>query len=426
MQSPFPRRQLPALTGIRALAAGWIFARHFRVELLDAFPWLHIVAPLMNTGYLGVDLFFILSGFILTYTHFDGLTERPGGSRNWRRALGFLWLRLGRVWPLTAFVLVIFGLVFVAETLLSPDPAMYVGQLDPWRFLAHLLLVQGWTTHPLDWNGLDWSISAEWLAYLTFAVGVIGLGWFARVARSAGVIVAVALLTLPVIVIGFGMQDDTNLLFDHDSLNLLAGVIPLRVITEFWIGALLAMLLRDRMREGRDLRLPLPTIAAALGIVVIYLMTVFDPRRWVSILVPPARQYFHGTDLVASTETIVVLPLFVVLIAALAVTPRDPLARLLATRPLVLGGRVSFALYLSHPLVIGTVLAALRIANGVRMGGGPLDHGIRPGGEGHPATVVIVLVGIAAAWIFAWVLWRYIEEPARRLSRRALPPRFHP
>ncbi|MCU1535102.1 MAG: acyltransferase, partial [Glaciihabitans sp.] len=40
------------LTGIRAVAAFWVFTRHFRTELLDAFPWLHPLGPLMNSGYL--------------------------------------------------------------------------------------------------------------------------------------------------------------------------------------------------------------------------------------------------------------------------------------------------------------------------------------------------------------------------------------
>jgi peptidoglycan/LPS O-acetylase OafA/YrhL len=398
--STFPRTQLPALTGIRALAAFWVFTRHFRTELIDAFPALHVVAPLFNVGYLGVDLFFILSGFILTYTHFDGMTD----GYSWRKALGFLWLRIGRVWPLTAVVLLLFGLVFVAQITLSGNPAIYVGQVDAWRLIEHLLLIQAWGTHPLDWNGLDWSISAEWMAYLTFAVGIVVLGRFAAVASRRTTIVIIALLTLPMIIVGFSMQDDTNLLFAPDSLNLLAGVVPIRVITEFWIGALLAILLRGWLQSGRTLNFPLPSILGVLIVAGIYVATALDPHRWVSTLLAADSVTYKGTDLIASTETIIVLPLLVALIASLAVARRDPLIWLLSTRPLKLGGRVSYALYLSHPLVIGTVLAVLPRVS-----------------ASQPLVIAAVLLGIVAAWVFAWVLWRFVEEPARKLARRMLP-----
>ncbi|MDQ1555644.1 MAG: hypothetical protein QOI02_646 [Actinomycetota bacterium] len=388
------------LTGIRAVAAFWVFTRHFRTELLDAFPWLHPLGPLMNSGYLGVDLFFVLSGLILTFTH----EERMNTAYTWKKTVGFLWLRIGRVWPLTAFVLLLFGLVFVAEIVFSSNPSIYVGQLDVWRLVQHLLLIQAWSTHPLDWNGLDWSISAEWIAYLTFGVGVVALGRFAAVASRRTLIIVAALLTLPMIIVGFGMQDDTILLFDKDSYSILAGIVPLRVVTEFWIGALLALLLRDRIRENRPVSFPFPTILAVLIIAGIYIATALDPHRWVRAGVSAADQFYKGTDLIASTETIIVLPLLVALVATLAVCRRDPLVRLLSTRPLVLGGKVSFALYLSHPLVIGTVLAVMP-----RVAGSP------------PLTIIVVLLGIVAAWVFAWVLWRFIEEPSRKIARRMLP-----
>jgi peptidoglycan/LPS O-acetylase OafA/YrhL len=388
------------LTGIRAFAAFWVFTRHFRTELLDAFPFLHPLGTLFNVGYLGVDLFFVLSGFILTFTHAEKMTD----GYTWRKAVGFLWLRIGRVWPLTAFVLLMFGLVFTAEIVFSKNPAIYVGQVDVWRLLQHLLLVQAWTTHPLDWNGLDWSISAEWIAYLTFAVGVVALGRFAAVASRRTLIITAVLLTLPMIIVGFAMQDDTILLFNKDSFSILAGVVPLRVVSEFWIGAILAVLLRARLREGRPVNFPLPTILAVAIIAVIYVATALDPNRWVRAGVSVADQFYKGTDLIASTETIIVLPLLVGLIAALAVCRRDPLVWLLSTRPVVLGGKVSFALYLSHPLVIGAVLAVLpRVASS------------------QPLVILVVVGGIAGAWVLAWVLWRFIEEPSRKIARRMLP-----
>jgi peptidoglycan/LPS O-acetylase OafA/YrhL len=396
-----PERMFIApLTGIRALAAFWVFLRHYRTELLDAFPFMNVLAPLMNVGYLGVDLFFILSGFILTVTHLDSMTERRG----WRSSVGFLWLRLGRVWPLTAFVLMLFGGYFIAMYWITGNPS-FAAAVDVPRLVEHLLLVHAWYPHELDWNGLDWSISAEWMAYLTFGLGgVLLLGRFARVVSPRGMLIVMALLTLPMIVVGFGMQDDTILLFSPESWEIMGGIVAIRVLTEFWIGAILAVFLRDRMRRGTGSRVPIPTITVLAIIGIVYLVTAFDPRRWPRSM---QEQFHNGVDQIAPTESIIVLPLFIVLIGSLAVYGRDPLARLLATRPFVLGGRVSYALYLSHPLVIGAGLF--------------LTQATAASGLGLVGIAGLVIVG---SWVFAWVLWRFIEEPARKVARRMLPDRY--
>ncbi|HEV8026146.1 MAG TPA: acyltransferase family protein, partial [Stellaceae bacterium] len=60
--------RLDALTGVRALAALWVMMYHFSYIPFGALHLLENV-PAVNAGYLGVDLFFILSGFIITHTH---------------------------------------------------------------------------------------------------------------------------------------------------------------------------------------------------------------------------------------------------------------------------------------------------------------------------------------------------------------------
>jgi peptidoglycan/LPS O-acetylase OafA/YrhL len=402
-----PRRAplIGALTGIRALAAFWVFLRHFRTEIVDALgpgPATQLIVHISSAGYLGVDLFFILSGFILTYTHLTTMTRGYG----WRTAVGFLWLRLARVWPLTAFVLMLFGAYFVFQALSSGDPA-YLAQADPGRLLMHLTLLNGWFPSALDWNGVDWSVSAEWMAYLTFAVGVVALARFAAVASRRVMITVIVLLMLPVLVVGASMQDDTIFLFANDSYVTAAGVLPIRVLGEFWIGAVLSLVLRrylgDTPAPPRALRrLPLATLSAVAAVAVLLVVAYNDPLHSMRA----GQQEFHkGIDMIAPAESIVVLPLFVLLIASLAICPRDPVSRLLSTRPFLIAGRASFAFYLVHPLVIGAGLVAASV----------LDA---------QAGLPMLAVGIAtaaAAWVSAWILWRCIEEPARKLLRRMLP-----
>ena len=93
------------LTGVRFVAAAWVMLYHFQVPLAVSgllFPILHEV---LRVGRLGVDLFFALSGFILTHTYLRTLGRSPGV-----RASGtFWWLRLARVYPVHLVMLLVAG-----------------------------------------------------------------------------------------------------------------------------------------------------------------------------------------------------------------------------------------------------------------------------------------------------------------------------
>ena len=88
--------EIKALSGLRIVAAVWVVLFHFRPWLEQVAPGFRsALAPVLNCGAQGVDLFFILSGFVLTWNYLD----RMGESFSMRATLHFLWLRLARVWP---------------------------------------------------------------------------------------------------------------------------------------------------------------------------------------------------------------------------------------------------------------------------------------------------------------------------------------
>src|ERR1700727_341807 len=110
--------EIKALTGLRIVAAVWVVLFHFRPLLRDAAPgFLDALTPVINCGAQGVDLFFILSGFVLTWNYID----RMGESFSVRGTLHFLWLRLARVWPVYVVTLHL-ALLWIIFTL-------YVGHL---------------------------------------------------------------------------------------------------------------------------------------------------------------------------------------------------------------------------------------------------------------------------------------------------------
>jgi len=152
---PFPD-VLDPLTSIRFFLALGVVLFHYQ---------LHWTLPpsasgLLDRTRLGVDIFFILSGFILTHVYLQG-NAQP----RYRR---FLAARFARIYP--AHLAILLGML----ALVLAAPLAGVG-LEPGRFNAPdfvqtLLLVQAWFPRQSMalWNGPAWSLSAEWFAYLTF------------------------------------------------------------------------------------------------------------------------------------------------------------------------------------------------------------------------------------------------------------------
>ena len=80
--------KIRALTGLRIVAALWVVLFHYRPLIWEASPRLKdYLAPLFDAGAQGVDLFFILSGFVLTWNYLD----RLGPHWSARATLHFLW-----------------------------------------------------------------------------------------------------------------------------------------------------------------------------------------------------------------------------------------------------------------------------------------------------------------------------------------------
>ena len=166
-------KAIPALTGIRGIAAGYVFLTHFQ-PLVAAF----LKAPEINessflrNGFRGVDLFFVLSGFILMHVHcadFDYI--------DWRRLRMFYVLRFLRVYPLNTVVL----LALVPVALSMPDFVSWIRlnhnvdmqyhryDFSASGFLQSLFLAQTWTVLKLgEWNGPAWTLSAEVVGYAFF------------------------------------------------------------------------------------------------------------------------------------------------------------------------------------------------------------------------------------------------------------------
>ena len=93
------------LTGVRALAALWVLLFHLHEKLDSAFPGFRFLFdPVILHGYLGVDLFFILSGFIISYNYAQRFSVFRISTY-----LEFLWMRFARLWPVHFVILTMYA-----------------------------------------------------------------------------------------------------------------------------------------------------------------------------------------------------------------------------------------------------------------------------------------------------------------------------
>ncbi|PLR09225.1 acyltransferase [Caulobacter flavus] len=167
VHAPAAPAQIPALTSLRFILAVGVVVFHYQVTMLASGQ-----APiaLIERARLGVDVFFILSGFVLAHVYGRQICEGRYSHR------AFLIARLARIYP--AHLAVLLGMGLIASIALALGQAFDQRVYTPSGWLAHLAMIHAWipVVPPSEWNGPSWSISAEWAAYLAFPLfAFIGL-----------------------------------------------------------------------------------------------------------------------------------------------------------------------------------------------------------------------------------------------------------
>ena len=154
-------KYLSNLTPLRGVAAVWVIFFHFNGVFIQ------FVNPhrsmILAKGYVMVDLFFILSGFIISHVYQESF-QNGLSAGNFRR---FAVARFARVYPLHLFtlILLIFLIRFWGGWNIIDAPS---------AIPTNLLLIHSFGIHKVfTWNVPSWSISAEWWAYMIFPFLVI-------------------------------------------------------------------------------------------------------------------------------------------------------------------------------------------------------------------------------------------------------------
>ncbi|WP_234335915.1 acyltransferase family protein [Streptomyces sp. NRRL S-920] len=352
-----PRSQLASLTGMRFFAAALVVCTHFGLYVRGNPDFWR------NSGQIGVSFFFILSGFVLTWS------ARPDRSARdfWRR-------RLCKVFPNHLVTAVIhFALLCLVGV-----------QLTQWQLLPTALLVQSWipgfdlTTAV---SPVSWSLSCELFFYAAFPfllrcvvrIRDGRLWWWA--AAMVAMIVCVPVVATYLVPDGNPM---TPLLPYMNNDAWFVYFFPVTRALEFLLGMLVARL----VMQGRWL--PVGRIPAMLALALGF---------WMSM----------GAGLY-SFVAVTVVPLALV-IGSTAVADAAECRSLLGSRPMVWLGEVSFALYLVHKPVIDFSARGLGIP--------------RFSGMDLTAQIGFFTFIFGVSVLVAWTLYRMVERPAMRRWSRA-------
>ena len=371
--------EIRALTGLRIVAALWVVLFHYRPPLWAASPRLHDdMAPVLDAGAQGVDLFFILSGFVLTWNYLD----RMGPAWSARATLHFLWLRLSRVWPIYLVTMHLAALWIIVTLHVGDLPSPDAEKLNAISYVRQLFMVQLWFEPFFDgtsWDGPAWSISAEWLAYLLFGLLVLVVFRIARASRTRTLLMLAVFAALPPTVLLLG----TGLLYSPWSW------LP-RIVAQFTAGALACPAVR-RLRLSDAARRPAGHISLAIvGAIA-------------------AGLYYYNAHPVAGVVDSGALTavLFLPLVVALSVGTGS-LPAVLSTRPMHYGGRISFSLYMIHEpvhTVWDWMVRQYQIVLSMA--------------EAKVAVVGLIATAVGAAML----LYHLVEEPAQRWMRRMVDAR---
>lgn len=351
--TPFPA-DISALTGLRLFLALGVILFHYQLAWTPPVE----LAGLFNRSRLAVDIFFMLSGFILTHIYL-----RDGQTLDYGR---FIVARLARIYPLHLVVLAGMGVMVAGASLVGVG--LEPGRFNAPDFFSTLFMTHAWFPRQslVLWNGPSWSLSAEWFAYLLFpAYAWIGLRLRAR-----------PWLILGMSALGF-------MAFDAFHVATMGAILPrsednmgiLRILPEFLAGVGLYFL-GLKLSPGRAAAALFAAVTTAALIVAMQIP--LDDRLIVLLGAP-----------------------FLLSIALLSKAGRGSVL----SHPIVrFGGQISFAVYISHIPVLMVWRNAVQ----------KLSH---LSGDYRMGTPEILAL-LATSLIIAAALHLLVERPANLSLRR--------
>lgn len=360
---PLASLHIPALDGLRGVAILLVVFYHLANSLEGEFGYGNLLLSVAKIGWIGVDLFFVLSGFLITGILYDSKTSK---STNYFKK--FYMRRLLRIFPLYYGILVLFAIYYT----IWPNSGLH-GHDNPawiWIFMTNFVMSWGGAFGVLDHF---WSLAVEEHFYLVWPLTVF------LFSRRRLMQLAVALFFL-----SFGLR--IALLLGGTSNEAIYLLTPTR-LDALSIGAFLA--LATLTQEGaRKLVGPswLMGIASGFGIIAIIIIrqTVNELDTTIQVL---------GYSLIAVFSS-----------ATLLLSITTPIQKVFNLGILRWFGKYSFGIYVFHPIIFIQVFHT-DLARALRFGNGAVD------------MIVSVCIAMGVTIAVTLVSWHFWESQFLKLKR---------
>jgi len=360
-------RHFIALDSLRGICASIVAIFH-----VDGDLYIKSI-PFVANGFLFVDFFFVLSGFVIAASYRQKIIEGfPIGK--------FMFLRWGRLYPLHAFML----LAYLSVALYK----LSYGQAAPYsmsEFIGSALLLQAFEPHfGLDmnhWNPPSWSISSEFWTYLIFALTLRFSG-----RNYLAAFYAFIALTTPILL--FGSERGMNVCFTG------AGIA--RCLFGFSFGVVAYQTWQRGLFDGLKRSYLIASVVEVAALAACLAIVSYTGSSRTGLLCPP------------------IFAVTVVVIAHQA----GAASRLLLTSPLIFVGTLSYSIYMTHEFVLARLLNAMswlskQLSLPILIDGFAITNA--PGHVLWSDLAVIPFCG--AVLCISWMTFRTIENPGRLWSR---------
>lgn len=364
-------KKLDHLVSVRGLAAWLVVLFHSVALWYSALPQTPMsLLRAVEHGYLAVDFFFVLSGFIIFINYYGRFDA------NFRHnLLTFYWNRISRIYPVHLLMLGAYALLCGAFLYVSASRTVPFGYTVS-EFVQSLFLVHAWTDTPLSLNVPSWSISAEWFVYLLFPF--IAALLRRRVRGVASHLIGVLAILVTIYVVYSWLE--------AASLGSMRPGMPLiRVVCEFMLGAL-------------------------AGSLYIYHAAILQRcRKWMAVAIAALALLMLRIVL----PNYATVPALFFLFVLYLVTDKGWLAKALSQRWLVYLGEISYSTYLVHYFVYDVFKAGW-------------VH------QGQPVSIIALLLSFLVVLLLSMLMYRFVEIPAQAYMRsgmgfkRSGPLQFRP
>ena len=358
-----------ALDSLRGICASIVVLFHVEGDAVIK------TIPFVGNGFLFVDFFFVLSGFVIAGSYGDKIIDSyPLGK--------FMFLRWGRLYPLHAFMLLAYFCIAIGKYV-QGGPSNYLMS----EFFTSALLLQAWEPHfGLDlnhWNPPSWSISAEFWTYLIFALT-------SRVMRKKFLFAFAALIVITLPILLFGSDRAMNVCFNGRGI--------VRCVYGFSFGVIAYSIWRSGALDALKRSFLIGSLAEISIVTCSLVLVSYAGASAPSVLCP------------------LVFSLSVIVIAYQS----GAISRFLTTAPLVLVGTLSYSIYMTHEFVLARFCNVLTFLSSyfrlpVVIGSDGFTINNAAGWRG--ATDLASIAFYLAVLCFSYATYRLVENPMRLWSR---------